>query len=254
VSVVDKFILNERVAVVTGASSGLGAAFAEALAEAGAKVVLGGRRLDRLDEVRQRIADSSGDAVAVKTDVTKPEDCQSLAEAAHNHYGRLDILVNCAGVSSAVPATRETPDEFRRVVETNLMGSYWTAQACAKFMKPGSSIINISSVAAFTSMGLPQAAYMSSKAAVIGLTRDLAQQWGGRKGIRVNAVAPGFFPSEMTEVVNPDFLQEIISRRVPLGRFGNLEECAAAVVFLAGNASSYITGVCLPVDGGLLTM
>jgi NAD(P)-dependent dehydrogenase (short-subunit alcohol dehydrogenase family) len=254
VNVLEKFSLNEKAAVVTGASSGLGVAFAEALAQAGAKVALGGRRLDRLEEVRQRITKTSGEAIAVKTDVSKPEDCQALAEATNSHFGRLDILVNCAGVGASVPASRETPDEFRSVIETNLMGSYWMAQACAKFMTPGSSIINVSSVLAVTSMGLPQAAYTSSKAAVIGLTHDLAQQWGGRKGIRVNAIAPGYFPSEMTDVIDDGFLQGVVDRRVPLGRLGLVDECAATVVFLASDAASYITGVYLPVDGGLLTL
>jgi NAD(P)-dependent dehydrogenase (short-subunit alcohol dehydrogenase family) len=121
-------------------------------------------------------------------------------------------------------------------------------------MSPGSSIINVSSVLAVTSVGLPQAAYTASKAAVIGLTHDLAQQWGGRKGIRVNAIAPGYFPSEMTDVINDDFLQGVVERRVPLGRLGLVDECAATVVFLASDAASYITGVFLPVDGGLLTL
>ena len=254
VNVLDKFSLREKVAVVTGASSGLGVSFAEALAQAGAKVALGGRRIDRLEEVRQRIENASGEAIAVKTDVSKPEDCQALAAAAESRFGRLDILVNCAGVGTAVPASRETPEEFRSVIETNLMGSYWMAQACAKLMTPGSSIINVSSVLAVTSMGLPQAAYTSSKAAVVGLTHDLAQQWGGRRGIRVNAIAPGYFPSEMTEVIDDDFLHGVVTRRVPLGRLGLVDECAAAVVFLASDAASYITGVFLPVDGGLLTL
>jgi NAD(P)-dependent dehydrogenase (short-subunit alcohol dehydrogenase family) len=254
VNVLDTFSLKGKVAVITGASSGLGVAFAEALSQAGAKVALGGRRLDRLEQVRERIEKSTGESLAIKTDVVNPEDCQSLAEAANSHFGRLDILVNCAGVGSAVPASRETPEEFRSVIETNLMGSYWMAQACAKYMTPGSSIINVSSVLAATSMGLPQAAYTSSKAGVVGLTRDLAQQWGGRKGIRVNAIAPGYFPSEMTEVIDENFVHDVVVPRVPLGRLGFVEECAAVVVFLASDAASYVTGVYLPVDGGLLTL
>ena len=253
-NVLDKFSLDEKVAVVTGASSGLGVAVAVALSQAGAKVALGSRRLDRLEEVRERLAKASGEGIVAKTDVSKPEDCQALVEAAKNHFGRLDILVNCAGVGTSVPASRETPEEFRSVIETNLMGSYWMAQACAKVMTPGSSIINFSSVLAVTSIGLPQSAYTASKAAVIGLTRDLAQQWGGRKGIRVNAIAPGYFPSEMTDVYDDEFLLGIVERRVPLGRLGLAEECAATVVFLASDAASYITGVFLPVDGGFLTL
>lgn len=249
----DKFRLDGKVAIVTGASSGLGVAFAVALAEAGARVVVAGRRDDRLEEVRGRIEASGGEAIAVRTDVTDPEQCHALAKATMSQFERLDVLINSAGLGAAVPASRESPEEFREVVETNLMGTYWMAQACAKYMAPGSSIINISSVLALTSVGLPQAAYSSSKAALLGLTRDLAQQWGARKGIRVNALAPGYFPSEMTDVMDSDYLQTIVERRVPLSRLGRVDECAAAAIFLASDASSFITGILLPVDGGLLT-
>ena len=136
--------------------------------------------------------------------------------------GRVDVLINNAGVGTAVPATRETPDEFRRVIDINLNGSYWMAQACGRVMEPGSSIVNIGTVLGSTTAGLPQAAYGASKAAIIGLTRDLAQQWTGRKGIRVNALAPGFFPSEMTEHV-PRRLPRPDAVRVPAGRRGRPE-------------------------------
>ena len=150
-----------------------------------------------------------------------------------------------------MPASKETPDQFRQVIEINLNGSYWMAQACGKVMKPGSSIVNIGSVLGSTTAGLPQAAYSSSKAAIIGLTRDLAQQWTGRKGIRVNALAPGFFPSEMTETYPEGYIDAML-QRVPAGRKGEPEELTAALVFLASDASSYITGALLPVDGGML--
>jgi len=247
------FRLDDRVAVVTGASSGLGVAFAVALAEAGADVVLAARRVDRLGETRLLVEKTGRRALAVATDVTVPEQCRAAVDRAIEAFGRVDVLVNNAGVGTAVPASRETPEEFRTVIDANLLGSYWMAQACAKVMKPGSSIINIGSVLGLTTAGLPQAAYSASKAAIIGLTRDLAQQWTGRKGIRVNALAPGFFPTEMTADYEPDYLDNVIAQRVPAGRPGELEECAAAVVFLAGDAASYITGVVLPVDGGLLT-
>ena len=162
------------------------------------------------------------------------------------------MLVNNAGVGTAVPATRESPDEFRRVIDINLNGSYWMAQACGRVMKPGSSIVNIGSVLGSTSAALPQAAYASSKAAIIGLTRDLAAQWTGRKGIRVNALAPGFFPTEMTEQY-PDGYLDAMMIRVPAGRPGEAEELVAALLFLASDASSYVTGIVLPVDGGMLT-
>ncbi len=190
IPVLDSFRLDGRVAVVTGASGGLGVQFAQALAQAGADVVLGARREDRLAQTRTLVEAEGRRGLAVRADVTNPEDCTALANAAMSEFGRVDVLVNNAGIGTAVPALKETPEQFRSVVDLNLNASYWMAQACARVMQPGSSIINISSVLALTSMGLPQAAYTASKAAVIGLTRDLAQQWTGRKGIRVNAIAP----------------------------------------------------------------
>ncbi len=165
-------------------------------------------------------------------------------------FGHVDVLVNNAGIGTAVPATRETPEQFRQVIDVNLNGCYWMAQACGRVMQPGSSIINISSVLGLTTGGLPQAAYSASKAALIGLTRDLAQQWTGRKGIRVNAIAPGFFESEMTDQYPPGYLEGQLSR-IPTGRKGDPAELAAAVVFFASDAAGYITGQTLAVDGGM---
>ncbi len=249
-NVLDLFRLDGSVAIVTGASSGLGVAFARALAEAGADVALGARRADRLEDTRRLVEDAGRRALTVKTDVASPEDCRALVDAVMAEFGRVDVLVNNAGIGTAVPATRESPDEFRRVVDVNLNGCYWMAQACGRVMQPGSSIINISSVLGITTAGLPQAAYSASKAGLIGLTRDLAQQWTGRKGIRVNALAPGFFESEMTAQY-PDGYLEAMAARIPAGREGDPRELAAAVVFLASRASGYVTGQTLPVDGGL---
>ncbi|UMG92937.1 SDR family oxidoreductase [Nocardioides sp. TF02-7] len=225
-------------------------AFAQALAEAGADVVLGARRVDRLADTARLVEEAGRRAVAVATDVADPASCTRLVETAVAELGRVDVLVNNAGVGTAVPATRETPEQFREVVDVNLNGCYWMAQACGRVMQPGSSIINISSVLGLTTAGLPQAAYSASKAGLIGLTRDLAQQWTGRKGIRVNAIAPGFFASEMTEQYPPGYLEQQ-QERIPMGRKGDPRELAAAVVFLASDASGYVTGQTLPVDGGL---
>src|SRR4051812_12491035 len=251
-SLLDSFRLDDKVAIVTGASSGLGVAFAAGLAEAGADVVICARRADRLEQTRELVERQGRRCVAVQADVTQVEDCNRVVAAAMDELGHVDVLVNNAGIGTAAPATREQPEDFRRVIDINLLGSYWMAQACGRVMQPGSSIVNIGSVLGSTTAGLPQAAYASSKAAIIGLTRDLAQQWTGRKGIRVNALAPGFFESEMTDQYPEGYLDQMMWR-VPSGRKGEAHELAAALVFLASAAASYITGVVLPVDGGLLT-
>jgi NAD(P)-dependent dehydrogenase (short-subunit alcohol dehydrogenase family) len=249
-SLIDRFRLDGKVAVITGASSGLGAAFAVGLAEVGADIAICARRTDRLEQTKADVEALGRRCVAITADVSDPADCIRVAEETVEHLGRLDILVNNAGIGTAVPASKETPDQFRQVIEINLNGSYWMAQACGKVMKPGSSIVNIGSVLGSTTAGLPQAAYSSSKAAIIGLTRDLAQQWTGRKGIRVNAIAPGFFESEMTDSYPEGYL-ESQGPRIPVGRKGDPRELAATAVFLASDAAGYITGQTLPVDGGM---
>ncbi len=249
-SVLDLFKLDGRVAIVTGASSGLGVAFAQALAEAGADVVLGARRVEKMSSTAARVEQAGRRSLSVMTDVAEPAQCAALVASAMKTFGRVDILINNAGVGTAVPATRETTDEFRRVIDVNLNGSYWMAQACGRVMAPGSSIINIASILGVTTAGLPQAAYSASKAGVIGLTRDLAQQWGGRKGIRVNALAPGFFLSEMTDEYKPGYLESQMPR-VVLGRTGDPAELAATAVWLASPAGGYVVGQTIVVDGGV---
>jgi NAD(P)-dependent dehydrogenase (short-subunit alcohol dehydrogenase family) len=249
-TVLDRFRLDGRVAIVTGASSGLGVAFAKALAEAGADLVLAARRADRLDQTRGLVEQAGRRAIVVAADVAVPEEAEGVVEAAMTEFGHVDVLVNNAGKGTAVPATRETPAQFREVIEINLNGCYWMAQACGRVMQPGSVIINNASVLAFASGGLPQAAYSASKAALVGLTRDLAVQWTGRKGIRVTALAPGFFPSEMTEQFDEQYIATQLPR-IPAGRTGDPDELAAAVVFLASPAAAYITGTTLIVDGGM---
>jgi NAD(P)-dependent dehydrogenase (short-subunit alcohol dehydrogenase family) len=252
-TILDRFRIDGRVAIVTGASSGLGVAFAAALADAGADVALAARRDDRLEATRKLVEDAGRRAITVRTDVASPDDCGRLVDSTIGAFGRVDILVNNAGIGTSVPATRETAEQFRSVIDVNLNGCYWMAQACARVMQPGSSIVNIASVLGLTSAGIPQAAYSASKAGLIGLTRDLAQQWTGRKGIRVNALAPGYFESEMTDQFEGDYIERTVIPRTLERRLGHPDELSAALIFLASDASSYVTGTTLPVEGGLLT-
>ncbi len=247
-----RFDLTDRVAIVTGASSGLGVHAAVGLAHAGADLVLVARREEKLEQTKRMVEGTGRRCLTVTGDVADPATATRCVETAMTTFGAVHVLLNNAGVGTAVPATHETPDQFRHVIDVNLNGSYWMAQACGGVMKPGSSIINVSSVLGFTTAGLPQAAYASSKAAIVGLTRDLAAQWTGRKGIRVNAIAPGFFESEMTDQYPDGYLDEVLSARVPAGRKGDPEEFVGAVIFLASDAAGYVTGVTLPVDGGTL--
>jgi NAD(P)-dependent dehydrogenase (short-subunit alcohol dehydrogenase family) len=249
-TVMDRFSLRGKVAVVTGASSGLGVAFAKALAEAGADVAIGARRVERLAETKALVEAAGRRCVAVATDVVRPEACEALVAAAVAELGGVDILVNNAGVGTAVPATRETPEEFREVIDINLHGCYWMAQSFCRAATRGGSIVNIGSILGLTTAGLPQAAYSASKAALVGLTRDLAQQWTERKGIRVNCIAPGFFASEMSDQYLPGYLNSVMSR-VVMGRMGDPEELAATLVWLASDASGYVTGQTIAVDGGV---
>ncbi|MFI7190240.1 SDR family NAD(P)-dependent oxidoreductase [Nocardia nova] len=249
-SVLESFRLEGRTAIVTGASSGLGVSFAIALAEAGADLVLAARRPDKLAKTAALVRAAGRRALTVETDISDPDQCSDLVELTMAEFGRVDILVNNAGVGAAVPATRETPLEFRSVIDINLNGSYWAAQACGRVMRPGSSIVNISSILGLTTAGLPQAAYSASKAGLFGLTRDLAQQWGTRKGIRVNAIAPGLFATEMTDQYD-DHGREKMTSRMILGRTGEPAELAATLVWLVSDAGAYVTGQIIIVDGGI---
>jgi NAD(P)-dependent dehydrogenase (short-subunit alcohol dehydrogenase family) len=236
----DRFRLDGKVAVVTGASSGLGVAIAQGLAAAGADVAIGARRLDLLDDTRARVEALGRRCVAVETDVTLVEHC--------------DRLVDNAGTGGDYhPATQDPPEHFRRVVDVNLHGSYWMAQAAGRVMPPGSAVVNISSVMAVTTAKMPATGYSAAKAGVLGMTRDLAAQWGER-GIRVNAILPGLFPTEATAHYSPRYQQAIIDARIPAGRLGDPAEIAACAVFLASAAAGYVTGAAVPVDGGVLLL
>jgi NAD(P)-dependent dehydrogenase (short-subunit alcohol dehydrogenase family) len=190
--------------------------------------------------------------VAVATDIAEEQDCRRVAEAAVREFGRLDVLVNNAGIGAIVPAHRQPAAEFREILAVNVAGTHWMSLAAADAMTGGGVIINISSVLALTTAGSPQAAYAASKAAILALTRDLAQEWTGRRGIRVNAIVPGFVPTEFTSghVAAGHF--DALLHRIPAGRLGEPGDLVGALLYLASDASSYVTGQTIVVDGGFV--
>ena len=250
--VTELFDLTGRTAVVTGGSRGLGLEIAEGLAEAGASLVLCARREQWLtpavDEFRKRGVRAEG----LVCDVSDEAQVQAVVGRAMDAFGRVDILVNNAGISWGERPETMSVDRFRKVLDTNLTGAFLFAQAAGREMlKAGrGSIINIASVAGLRSAvhGPHYAGYVASKAALMGLTRELAATWGPQ-GIRVNAIAPGFFHSRLAdpviEIVEPE-----IQRRNPIPRVGNPGELKGVALFLAADASSYITGQTIVVDGG----
>jgi NAD(P)-dependent dehydrogenase (short-subunit alcohol dehydrogenase family) len=244
-----------RTAFVTGASSGLGIVFAEALAEAGANVVLAARREDRLQEVAARIEKTGKKALVVRCDVGDPAQVESAVDKAWKHFGRIDIVVNNAGIADDAAAVPEKlPDHlFEATMRVNLFGTWYCARSAGARMLAdggGGSIINISSIAGLAGCPDFPVAYQASKAAVLNLTRNLACSWADR-GVRVNAIAPGWFVTEINEAIlaNPDF-KAWAGAGAALNRIGEPKELVGALLFLASDASSYVTGQTIAVDGG----
>jgi gluconate 5-dehydrogenase len=248
------FDLSGKVAIVTGASRGLGQYFGRALARAGADLVITSRKLDSLDSFRNEIEGMGRRAVPLELDVRNYESIQKMAEAAEAAYGKIDILVNNAGCNVRKPALEVGWDDWNLVLDTNLRGTFFVAQAVAKRMLPRryGRIVNIGSVTAvFGYAGL--APYCASRGGVKQLTMSLADDWGPY-GITVNCLAPGWFKTKQTEVLyqNQQWV-DYLTDRIPLKRPGRPDDLDGAVVFLASDACQYITGQTLLVDGGIST-
>jgi NAD(P)-dependent dehydrogenase (short-subunit alcohol dehydrogenase family) len=241
--------LGDRVAIVTGASSGLGARFATVLADAGAQVVAAARRLELLEE----LALTSPGIHPCRCDVTEESERQRLVGVALERFGRVDVCVNNAGVSSGGPERQATLEAFRNVLRVNLEAVFALSQAVSVPMRDqgSGSVINISSMFSLVAATpVPEAGYVASKSAVNGLTRELASQWAG-DGVRVNAIAPGWFATEMNEKLFADEgARRWLARQCPMGRPGRIDELDGVLLFLASDASSYCTGQVIAVDGG----
>ncbi len=249
----DLFRLDGKTAVVTGASSGIGAQFAKALAGQGADVAVVARRLDRLEALAEEIRALGAKCLPIQCDVTVEEEVAKAVDAVMAEFGKIDILVNNAGVAETAPTESTTLESWNKVIGTNLTGVFLFSKHVGKHMieKKYGKIINTSSIAGFLGFeGMSTAAYSASKGAVVNFTRALADEWG-KYNIYVNSIAPGFFPSEMTQAfVDNEGFQAYVKSRTSLDRWGKDGELDGALIYFASDASSYTTGQILAVDGG----
>lgn len=244
--------LSGRVAIITGGSTGLGRQMAEGLAEMGANLVLCARKKERCEQAASELKQLGVQTLALGCDVKNPEQVQAVVNATVSHFGRIDILINNAGTSWGAPVEEMKLEQWNKVIETNLTGTFLFSQAAGKVMVPQhrGKILNIASVAGLR--GAPpefQAiGYHASKGGVIAFTKDLACKWGIHN-IQVNAIAPGWFPTNMSQAVI-ERNKEAFLNKIPLRRFGNEHDLKGAAVYLASDASDYVTGHVLVVDGG----
>ena len=244
--------LKEKVAIVTGASKGIGKAIAEAYAREGASVVLASRSTDLLEAIEKEIGAQGGKAMALPVDVTSAESVNAMVDRTMDAYGRLDILVNNAGISMAHPSEELPAEAWQRAMETNLSGTFYGCQAAARVMIPqgGGCIINISSI--YGMVAAPgRVAYCATKAAANMLTKVLAVEWGDKQ-IRVNAIAPGYTRTELVQgVIDKGMIAlDAIEKRTPLGRIGEVGDMTGLAVYMASDEAAYLTGSIVNVDGG----
>ncbi|MBQ6650851.1 MAG: SDR family oxidoreductase [Atopobiaceae bacterium] len=253
------FDLTGRVAIVTGASGGLGVQMAKALASQGANIVVFARRQQQIDEVAAAIAEEFGvETMAVRCDITDTEGVNAAVASVLDRFGRIDILINNAGTGAVAPAEDITDDQFNGEMQIDLFGTFKVARAVAKqAMIPAKygRIINIASMYGLVGNKVAGSApYHAAKGGVVNLTRALASEWG-KYGITVNSICPGYFYTPLTkETLDSDFFQANARTMIPEERYGNEGELDTAAIFLASPASSYVTGVQLPVDGGYTCM
>ena len=251
------FDLKGKIALVTGASSGLGVQFAKALANQGADIAITARRVDRLEQVKKEIEGIGVKCFMVPCDVSKTNEIISMVAKVKEHYGKIDILVNNAGVGKTFPADTQTDEEWLSIININLNSVYYVAREVGKVMigQKYGKIINLGSLHSTVSMaGSPITAYCTSKGGVEMLTKSLANEWA-KYNITVNAIGPAYFPSEMTASVveNEQFLAAV-KLYCPMGRVGREGELDGAIVYFASDASSYTTGQLLSIDGGWTTI
>ena len=246
------FRLDGKIAIVTGASSGIGAQTVKLFSSLGAKVIAAARREDRLHD----LANQYPNVMAVKCDVGVEADCKNLVDTVINEYDKIDILINNAGISYPIPALEEAVDQFKRVIQIDLISCFHLAQLCAQHMETqesGGAIVNVASIHGFVgSSPNNQPGYTAAKGGLINLTRELALEWA-RHGIRVNAIAPGYISTELTdEMIAGESGRKWIERNTPMRRPGEVNELDGAMLLLASDAGSYITGETIAIDGGWL--